>query len=378
MALYYALGSALVTDEELYEKYALGHMKAFARDCGKRRDRATLSFSTGLMTPKNMITRYKGPKGAATEFVPIGAGKPLSVEIRHVYTGKYPESGWLSFDKGKDMLVTSAMKSIAAFNAAPRAINFLQRKVGAKYNVRNPAATDQGTPLMHYTPALIERNTLLTLEMGFDEFADELFEMISKAFAAAAGIPIFASANTYLVAAGAITKLLGELGSRLFDSPVVFKATVPLSFLRPGEVPPQADFRLVAPDDVSPALLKEYSVSADGRLVDKNVKQYDGDMPYMVISLDGRENKTYEEFAPTAASAALLEQFYGVREGQQQPIQPLLDALKLYSDWTFRKKADGLAQELGKLDAKSEQYKQKRIEYQAAIANIRNELLKPA
>jgi hypothetical protein len=152
---------------------------------------------------------------------------------------------------------------------------------------------------------------------------------------------------------------------------------VPLSFLRPGEVPPQADFRLVAPDDVTPALLQEYSVSADGRLVDKNGKQYDGDMPYMVISLDGRENKTYEEFAPTAASAALLEQFYGVREGQQQPIQPLLDALKLYSDWTFRKRADGLAQELGKLDTKSEQYKQKKTEYQAAIANIRNELLKP-
>ncbi|MBP1731168.1 MAG: hypothetical protein H6Q55_1597 [Deltaproteobacteria bacterium] len=377
MALFYALGSALVTEGELYEKYALGQMKAFTKEYKTKPGAATLDFSTGRMTPKNMITKLRGPKGAAVDFVPIGMGKPLGVEIRHVYTGKYPEAGWLSFSKGKDMLVTSAMKSIAAFNAAPRAINFLQRKVTPKYNVRNPAATDQGTPLLHYTPALIEQATLLTLEMGFDEFADELLGMLSKAFAAAAGIPIFASASAYLVAAGAITKLAGEFGSLLFDSPAVFKATVPLSFLRPGEVPPQADFRLVCADDVSPALLQQYSVSADGRLVDANGKQYDGDMPYMVISLDGRESKAYEEFAPTAASAALLDQFYGVREGQGQPIQPLLDALKLYSDWSFRKKADELKRELGKLNNKSDQYKQKKTEYEAAIANIRNELLKP-
>jgi hypothetical protein len=377
MALFYALGSALVTEGELYEKYALGEMKTFTKAAKTKPGAAALDFSTGRMTPKNMITKLRGPKGAAVDFVPIGMGKPLGVEIRHVYTGKYPEAGWLSFSKGKDMLVTSAMKSIAAFNAAPRAINFLQKKVAAKYNVRNPAATDQGTPLLHYSPALIERTTLLTLEMGFDEFADELFGMISKAFTAAAGVPIFASASAYLVAAGAVTKLAGEVGKMLFDSPAVFKATVPLSFLRPGEVPPQADFRLVCADDVSPALLQQYSVSADGRLVDANGNQYDGDMPYMVISLDGRENKAYEEFAPTAASAALLDQFYGVREGQGQPIEMLLDALKLYSDWSFRKKADGLAQEINKLDTKSEQYKQKKTEYQAAIANIRNELLKP-
>lgn len=176
--------------------------------------------------------------------------------------------------------------------------------------------------MIHYTPALVERASILTLEIGFDEFPDEVFGMVSNAFQEAAGVPVFLSASAYLLAAGAITKILSDVGSRLFDKSPVFRATVPLSFLRPGDIPPGADFRLVIGDDAEEALLREYSVGADGVLRNKENEPYRGDIPYLVISLDGRENEEYEAFAPTAASATLLERYFGLEERQERTLGP--------------------------------------------------------
>ncbi|NOZ95391.1 MAG: hypothetical protein GXP47_11745 [Acidobacteria bacterium] len=374
MAVYYALGDALVTEEELIEKRALGRMAEFSKALRKKSADATLEFSTGRLTADNLLSSVVLPSGDTVPFEEVGPGKPLSVEIRHIYTGKFPKKG--VFDATKDMLVTSAMKSLATFNAAPRAVNFMRKDVRAHYNLSNPAATEKGTPLIHYTPALTERNTVLTLEIGFDEFPDEIFDIVGGALTQAAGIPLFVAGSTHLLAAGAITRLLGKLGSRVFDRAPVFNATEPLTFLRPGDRPPQADFRLITEENADLTLLQEFRAGPEG-LIDGNGKRYDGPLPYIVISLDGRVHDEYREFAPTAASAALLERFYSIRDGQEQTLGPLLDALKLYNDWSFRKKADALARDLEKLDSKSPEYKKKKAEHDALVANILSDLLRP-
>lgn len=375
MAIFYALGEAIVTEEELREKQVLGSMATFTRALSEGRVDAMLEFSTGRLTPENILTSTMLTTGEATPFQEVGPGKPLSIEMRHAYTGRYPKAG--VFDKTKDMLITSAMKSIATFDAAPRAVNILEKNVRARHHVTVPAATEKGTPLIHYTPALIERNTVLTLEIGFDEFPGQIFGVMQNALTQAAGIPLFVSASTYLLAAGAITKLIGNIGSRVFDRAPVFKGTELLPFVRPGDIPPQADFRIITDDDVGEDVLKNYKVGESGQLVDSNGNQYDGGTPYIVISLDGRKNDEYSAFSSTAASAALLERFYSIKEGQEQGIEMLMDAVKLYNDWKFRKKADMLADKLKELDPESEEYRQKKAEYDAAAANILEELLKP-
>jgi hypothetical protein len=376
MAMFYALGNALVTEDELQEKQALGHIAKFASDLKKDRTVASLEFSTGVLTEENMLKSTVLTSGKPVIFKKIGPGLPLTIEIRHVYTGKFPESTFWS-SKKQGMLVTSAMKSIATFDAAPRAVNFLEDNVHAKHDLPIPAATQQGTPLIYYSPALIERNSVLTLEMGFDEFPNEVFKMVSTALNQAAGIPIFLTASAYLLGAGAITKLLGEIGSRLFDCPPKFKATEPLTFLRPGAIPPQADFRLVLDQAVNPAVLRHYGVSQGGGLVDKKGNPYNGDIPYMIISLDGRKNPGYANFAATAASSALLERYYNIREGQDGSLVPILDAIKLYNDWKFRQKADSISTELKNLPANSDEYTEKKAEYDATVKNIMDDLLKP-
>lgn len=375
MAVYYALGDAIVTEDELREKQVLGNIASFARSLHEARAGAMLEFSTGRLTMENIRKSILLPTGEPTPFHEVGPGKPLTIEIRHVYTGNYPKGG--VFDDTKDMLVTSAMKSIATFNAAPRAINFLARDVRKGYNVTTPAATEKGTPLIHYTPALTEKNTILTLEIGFDEFPDELFEITGNALRKAAGIPLFVSANTYLLAAGAITRLLGKIGSKVFDNAPVFKGTELLPFVRPGDVPPQADFRIITDDNGCEDMFKEYRVDDSGQLVDNHGHHYDGDTPYIVISLDGRKNDEYASFSSTAASAAMLERFYTIREGQEHGIELLTEAVKLYNDWTFRKKADKLANELKELGQDSVGYRKKKADYDALTANILEDLLKP-
>ena len=374
MPVYYALGDALVTEDELAEKRLFGKLESFANDLKTTPASAKMEFSTGVLTANNMIKSVTLASGETVQFEEVGPGKPLAIEIRHVYTGKYPKGN--IFDRTKDMLVTSAMKSLATFNAAPRAVNFMQRNVSAQGHLSNPSATEQGTPLIHYTPALTERNTVLTLEIGFDEFPNEIFDTVGGAFIQAAGIPLFLSASTYLLAAGAITKLLGDIGSRVFDRAPVFTATEALTFLRAGDAPPQADFRLITQEDADLSLLKEFKVGANG-LVDSVGKQYKGDMPYIVISLDGRKYDEYKDFTPTAASAAILERFYSIRGGQEQTLGPLFDALRLYNDWSFRRKADDLSEDLKSLATDSPEYAKKRAEYDAFVANILDDLLKP-
>jgi hypothetical protein len=378
MAIYYALGEALVTNRDLQEKQRSGELDRL-EEATSIDDIPEISFPTGQMNLDNVITDYTAADGDRVSFEPIGIGKPLTIEFRHVYTGKYPVANF--FDPDQDMMITSAMKSIATFNAAPRALNFVQRDVTAKTNTANFPATQDGTPLIHYTPALLEGASVLTLELDFDEFPDQFFNMVSSAFTQAAGVPVFLSYSAYLLAAGTITRILSDVGNRLLDREPAFKATVPLDFGRPGRIEPIADFRLVVEDDVDPNFLREYGVGPEGVLQDKDGNRYDGDIPYVVISLDGRKVKAYEEFTPTAASSVLLQRFYGLRENQEKPLGELMEALKLYNDWKFRQRADTAADELKEIEERGEinsvEYKQKQKEYDAAVANILNKALKP-
>ena len=97
----------------------------------------------------------------------------------------------------------------------------------------------------------------------------------------------------------------------------------------------------------------------------------------MVFSLDGRKNDDYEQFAATAASAALLERFYHIGEGQEQPLDILMDAVGLYNDWQFKEKAEALKAKLDAAETGSEEKKKLQEQYDAYVANIQTEELKP-
>lgn len=373
--LYFAQGSALITEEEFVENKA--SLNTFYKALADDKTPAKILFSNGELSPSNVLSNGADISDKPVAFSPIGPGKPLTILISEVYTGKYPDAGILG--SKKDLLVTSAVKSIASFDAKPRAINFLKDKIKPKSRILRPGATEQGTPIVFYSPALMENSLTLDLSIVFDQFPKEAFTMVGKAFESAAGIPIFITASFYLLAAGAISKLVGMAGESLFDGKPCFSASEPLNIYWPGTVPLQPGYAVITDgnaDRMSEDFRENYQLNHMGQVVDKTGKKYDGEIPYIVLSIDGTEHEELANFAPTAASTAVLSKFYGVKDGQSQPIDMLVDAVKVYNDLRFREDINRLEREMDKTQdsIKIEALQKKR---DAIAKNILTDLMKP-
>lgn len=118
------------------------------------------------------------------------------------------------------------------------------------------------------------------------------------------------------------------------------------------------------------------TVGKEGQLLGEDGNPYNGHYPYVVISLDGRSEDAYKDFTPTAASAALLDRFFAIKDGQTQPMDEVLEGLKLYSDYRFRMQAERLQKELGKLKPDDPKYAKKKQELDAIKNNIMRDELK--
>lgn len=380
MALMYAIGDCLVSRDELLEKSAAGALKDFNQALGKRNGSAKVQFSCGtLSTDSIKSTLTYDESGQPIKHVPIGIGKPLTIEIRHIYTGRFPRTHFLH--KSADMLVTSAMKGINICSGAPRAVNLLQNNVKKQTAIHNIDPIQSGTPIIFYSPALTQLNSTLKMEMAFEEFPSEFFDAMRKAFGIAAGIPAFAPASPYLVVAGELLNLISVLGKASLDSMPEFEATTELTFDRPGGFAMTADFRLLMDDQGQREINGRYKVNAKGILVNKKTdEEYLGDSPYVTLSFDGRQRDEYRSFTPTAATADVIGKFISGKNIGQASIDTVLSAMKLYNDWDFRQTAIKYNDEYNRLKATNgdpsrvEELKRMR---DAAIQNIEKAEIRP-
>ena len=371
MPVYHALGKTLVSHEELNARAY--DVERFATQLASSPRDAAIEFSTGATTGVE-VTSAASAMESFTPFESIGLHKPLAIEIRHIYTGRFPKGSFGG--SKKDMLAATAVKSAATFGSAPRAVNYIKRSVESHANIRNPAASEDGTALVFYSPALTESAMLATFELVFDEFPQKVFEALGNAFSGAGKIPIFAAKNVFFLAAGVVTKMIGRVGESIFDGQLAFQATEELSFNRPGASIPQADYRLLTQSPLPQQTLEGCSLDPRGVLMDAAGAPYAGEEPYVTISLDGRSMPEYEGFMPHAASAAVLERFFNVKEGADQPLEPLLDAARIYSDLRFRREANEVRRRLELLATESPERPRLEERLHALSLNISNEELR--
>jgi hypothetical protein len=100
--------------------------------------------------------------------------------------------------------------------------------------------------------------------------------------------------------------------------------------------------------------------------------EYRGKAPYIIVDLDGRERQILDQFTPKIASAAVLERFYNVDTGSQV-VETLNSAMGLLNDVTYLQKAKRI-----QLPAPgTAEYDAAKKLYDAYVANIRDEALKP-
>jgi hypothetical protein len=304
---------------------------------------------------------------------PIGTGRPLSIILRHAYTGRYPKGGFVGGSR-KDLLVTSAVRDVfATFNAAPRAVNMLKRRIPRGTSIAGVDATENGTQLIYYSPAVTQVSTTATIELSFDDYPDELVSRIGGAIQTAGGIPLFGPYGPVMIGVGLAIKLVSGLINALVDSKAEFSVSERLEFELPGGEPLSSGYRVLCESTFDPTPL---AFKLGVGLVDSQGQPYSGDEPYIVILLDGKKQDSFKEFTPTAATAALLERFLQQKDGSEVVISSIVDAVKLYNDFRFRAEADKLTAQLPS-DKESEEFKALKKKIDALLANIGEPLLKP-
>ena len=301
----------------------------------------------------------------------IGLGLPLTITITEVYTGRYPQKGLLGGHPRKDVAVVSGVKNFDVFNASARALNFIQPQIGSHGRIKAPSALSQGTSLVAYSPAVLSDSQVVTVEFAVDNFPQELFDKVSGAFTALSGVPILLPYAGFLMGASGVAKLAGSLGEALFDGHPAFSVTESIDFATPGLPIAKADFRILAGSALA---ADQYRYDPEHGLVDASGAVYDGDEPYVVLNLDGRENKQLEGFAPSVASAAVLQRFFSVKDGGEASINAVTEGLHLFSDLQYRDRALKLK---AQIDAGTGDTGALQSSYDAILKNISSDVIRP-
>ncbi|NJL76430.1 MAG: hypothetical protein HC892_16840 [Saprospiraceae bacterium] len=225
MALLFNIGNILADQGEIAEKTHLGDFNHFLNQLAKG-ENSQIDFRAGTLHASELLDNSNLD---LPQFTQPKIGGPLSVEILSVYTGEAPHK---FFGGKKDLLVVSGVKSMLTHGAAPRAINQLVEKVD-DFQYLQPGAFTQGSPIVFYTPAIDITTTFCSFELIADTFNKEVFETIARLFTSAAGLPIFAPANGYLLVGSSLLKMTGKLGSALFETSPFLREDIAFRFDTP-------------------------------------------------------------------------------------------------------------------------------------------------
>jgi hypothetical protein len=380
MALLFNIGNILADQSEIAEKVHLGDFNHFVNQLAKG-ENGTLKFRAGTVTGSDLMDNSSL---SLPQFTQPKIGGPLSVEILSIYMGDAPRK---FFGGRTDLLVVSGVKSLVTHGAAPRAINQLVEKVD-DFQYLQPGAFTQGSPIVFYTPAIDITTTFCSFELITDSFNKDVFETIARLFTSAAGLPIFAPASGYLLVGSTLLRMMGNLGNALFDTPPFLREDIAFRFDTP-DLPIAKAKQLVICNEKDkeqflaymPAVVDSGSGNRRPVLINKvSGKEYRGNAPYILVSIDGRERKELQEFAPKLASAAIIEKFYGTTP-EFKPIDVLEKAIMLYNDYTYYQKANELAKSLNTASENenprsSEDLRKATDLYNAYVKNISNELFK--
>jgi hypothetical protein len=319
------------------------------------------------------LAKAREAKSTTKPYQGIGVGKPLTIVIETIYLGDYPDAmPWVPWVDTGDVLVTSAHKAFETFDAAPRAIHLLQKDAKRRASLKAKAA-EEGSQLVYYSPAVTELGILFSVELSVDrDFDKEIGNALAKAVTAAGALPVFAPAAPYLVGAGVAIPIALNAVNMLARPNTFFGQHVELNFERPGVELAQPGALVLYPGSDDRAF-DGYKLEG---LVLRNGKgaPYRGKLPYVVISLDGTENKNFDGWSARAASAALLDRFFSSGELLSSALEIVNESLVFYNDMKYRDMA-AEALKKSKTSKGAEKKRQKEL-YDAYTKNIKTEAIR--
>ncbi len=304
-------------------------------------------LETTVLEQSEFIARTQSPETlsfgvSATEavgdfrgFQPVDFGRPLSVVIRRIYTGRFPEKHVFSIRK--PMLLSSSVRDITTTSAGARAINILKPGVTPQSALSGPDAAEQGTALVYYSPAVASPFITISINLVFEDFNQELFTRASTLFSSLSNVPIFMPAQGYLLGASTVIKLAGDVGNQVLNGHPVLSESLQLDFQFGGGGVPKSGYWILSSGTID----SKFVFDPNKGLIDKvTSRPYDGDDPVVVVSVDGTAVDGVSNFTPLLASASVLGRFFNQKDNSEVAMDTALDAVKLLNDLTFRKKAE--------------------------------------
>jgi hypothetical protein len=367
MATYRVFGENLVSEEEFARKgHEIVQLAASPAEAGL--PSITLDDKT-ILSPLSFAPE---DNRAAIEFPPVGFGKPMTIDIRSVYTGHVGHKALIGGTG--DIAVVSGVKNWSEYSATARALNWIKAKTGKNTLLTGPAATGEGTRLVAYQKAVATSQIIATFEIVAAPREENVLDEIGAAFTAAAGIPLFLPHAGALIAAGQVVPIVGKLIDVLTGSPSPWTQTEELTINLPGYAPLAADFRIVAP---ATSNLHKLKYRANVGLLNEDGTIYSGDEPYMVIAIYGGERAELEGFTPAVMAADMAKRFYPSKTGVGAAIGDFLEIAQVASDWKFRTKALKLKPKIDALAADDPERAKLQEQYDALVKNIGNSDLTP-
>lgn len=401
----------VVSQEELDEKLNSGELAEYEQRLQDDRN-ASFTFRDGVVPAPRGRPAAPGAGFDVIDYEKIGIGQPLSLEILGYYTGDLPRIGRL----GKtSMLVCSACKAIETYEAQPWAVNQMENEVEEHQYLR-PSAGNEGSPLVYYSAAMPPNELLVDLSLKVDRFDETILYYLSDIMKGAAGLPVFVMGGptgvgiaTAALVGATLLRQAGELGKALWNSKTILQHTLSLTFNKGGVgvIPPKAYLACNTQDEGKfegyiPVLV-DGGTPSQHWVMKKGDRPYNGPAPYMILNLDGREREGLENFKARLATAAILEKFVGTQDPGSTVVSVINEAMGLYNDVTFRRKAQTVQKDIETLDAEiaeqeaqarrddteetllensAYQAKQQRVEklrekLQAYQGNIQNEEFRP-
>ncbi len=331
--LYFGIGSALVLASDLRKI----DIKDFKNKISNGENPEPININDlGSLSAEDYRTNL-------SNFKPIGIGKPLTIRIKQVYTGNLPSPNYIQkvmeIKPTRSMLLTSAIKSYFTFDAQPRAVNAIIPGVGQRKSIYPGEPLYPGTPIVYYSPAARDKSISLQIEMKFQEIDQKVFDIIGStmtsagSMAAFSGVPPFQVASIGLISLGKLVPLAAKFAKGLFTDKSQFSTSVQLSFkLGGGSEDLQPGFALLTHNALDSKLLKSLWIDGKEDVLDSNGHRYTGNVPFVVIVIDGTDDTNLSKFRSTAASAVLLDRFYN-ENAAENISEALIEAVKIYSDY---------------------------------------------
>ena len=350
MAITYYVGSIPAYCEELRQK------SSQLSDIIHNKSVAKIEFRNGVFDLNGAQSKH--PQSVSS-FSDIGLGKPLSIEIMSSYSGDVPKK---FLGRRPDVMTFSGVKSYLEHAASARMINHIQERA-EDYSYMDIGAFEKGSPIVFYTPALHFGSLLCSFELVADTFGKSFSKALTKLFAHAGSLPIFAPAAPFLLAGSIASRYTGKTLHNIFESKAFLSEDITLRFDTP-EFPMAVARQWLVCNQKDQDPLMEYApgfiAGPDGRQVLKLVhrktgKVYKGKAPFMIVNIDGRDRPELEAFKSKAASAKVLEQFYGNNKSSELNLSILEEALSLYNDFYYLDKIKNIQLSTGTLDKGKDQ-----------------------